>query len=147
MTKVEDIEEVEHFFRDFASRHSLNISKDDQDSIEFIMTVPVQNRLSFELTLGLQNSDEINIGFKEFWSYIFPFKEQKKHLNQILDGLITGHTRLATYRQIGRIISRDLEVYENENWTRVYRQCCGTKLPFFQKTVSYFQNESKYSNP
>ena len=59
MLSIED--EVEKLFREFAAKHGLRIEKEEQDEIELLMTVPQQEGLSFELTLGLQNGDEINI--------------------------------------------------------------------------------------
>ena len=74
--------DAEALFRDFARRHSFAIEKVDQPEVELLMRVPEQPGLSFELTLGLQNVDELNIGFEEFWSYFFPFEERTGNLYQ-----------------------------------------------------------------
>lgn len=104
------------------------------------MIVPIQDRLSFKLVLGLQNGDEINIGIDEFWSYFFPFTSVDTHVGSILDGLVTGEIRIATYRQLGRDISRDLEKLTTGVWTRVYRETCGFKIPFVGTQVCYVRN-------
>jgi hypothetical protein len=68
--------DAEALFRDFASRPSFTIEKVDNPNIELLMGLPRQGGLSFELTLGLQNRDELNIGFEGFWCYFFPYEEE-----------------------------------------------------------------------
>ena len=58
--------DAEALFRDFANRHSLAIEKVDNPNVELLMRLPRQMGLSFELTLGLQNRDELNVGFEGF---------------------------------------------------------------------------------
>lgn len=132
--------DAERLFTDFAKRHSLNIIKEDSDEMEVLFIVPIQDRISFELVLGLQNGDEINIGINEFWSYFFPFASVETHVARILNGLATGDIRMATYRQLGRDISRDLEELTTGVWTRVYRDVCGFKMPLVGTQVCYVRN-------
>lgn len=140
MLSIED--EVEKLFRAFAAKHGLRIEKEEQDEIELLMTVPRQEGLSFELTLGLQNGDEINIGFNEFWSYIFPYPNVKSHVETLLDGIVTGETRLVTKSQFGRIVSRTLEYLEGDEWVTGYRQISGLAVPFIKRELEYFSNTS-----
>ncbi len=66
MTNYTD--DAEALFRDFAQKHSFTIEKGDEPNVELMMRGPPQPGLSLELTLGLQNNDELNVGFGEFWS-------------------------------------------------------------------------------
>ncbi|MDJ0921273.1 MAG: hypothetical protein QNI84_09105 [Henriciella sp.] len=134
--------EVEKLFRAFAAKHGLRIELKEQNDLELLMTIPLQEGLSFELNLGLQNGDEINIGFKDFWSYIFPYPSVKSHVETLLDGIVTGDTRLVTKSQFGRTVSRTLEYLEGDDWAIGYKQISGLKVPFIKSRMEYFSNES-----
>ncbi|NQY41695.1 MAG: hypothetical protein HRT80_16565 [Henriciella sp.] len=134
-------DEVEQLFRAFAVKHGLSIEKEEQNEVDLLMTVPRQERLSFELTLGFQNGDEINIGFNEFWSCIFPYPSVKSHVETLLDGIVTGNARLVTKSQFGRTVSRTLEYLEDDEWITGYRQLNGLALPFIKSQLEYFSNK------
>jgi len=139
------VKDAEKLFLEFADKHHLMIEKITQDNIELMMSVPKQNGLSFELTPGLQNYDEINIGFNEFWSYIFPFGEKQAFVSRVLDDLVVGNARLALYRQFGRVVYQDLEQVVEGNWSRVYREHCKVRIPLIRIGVSYVVNEARTS--
>ncbi len=109
--------------------------------MDLLMLVPRQQGLSFELKLGLQNQDEINIGFLEFWSYLFPFEEDDQTIRQILDGLVLGNCRLAIHLQRGRVIKRVLEHRDGKEWRTVSTQLLRYKLPFLKSNISYVSND------
>lgn len=138
--------EAEALFRAFAARHSLRIEKIEEPNIELLMSVPRQPGLSFDLELGLQNDDEVNIGFEGFWSYIFPFEKRREHVDRILDGLMAGDARLATHRQFGRWpAGRVLELRESDGtWRPVYWDS-PFKIPFVPTEVTYVYNDAAKS--
>jgi hypothetical protein len=114
--------DAERLFRNFAARHSLNIEKLDPIlSYNLLMRVPMQSGLSFELTLGLQNDDELNIGYEGFWSYFFPFEKKRALVARALDGIVSGEFRLAIHKQFGRVVKYVLEERNNGRWDVVYR--------------------------
>lgn len=140
-TRLDSFEDdAETLFRAFASRHGLLIEKVEQKQVELLMTIPKQKGLSFELTLGLQNGDEVNIGLKELWSYIFPYPSVKAHVEKLLDGIVTGETRLATKRQFGRTVSRTLEYLDGGTWHTGYTEICGFAIPLFKTKIECFSN-------
>jgi hypothetical protein len=132
--------EAEALFRDFAKRHSLTIERVDEPNVELLMRVPPQPGLSFELLLGLQNRDELNIGFEGFWSYIFPFEQKRDLVASLLEGIVTGECRLAIHRQFGLVVRRVMERRTNDTWKPVYR-ALGFGIPFIGTSVSYVCNE------
>ena len=134
--------EAETLFQAFASRHSFIIERIDEPNIELLMRVPRQSGLSFELTLGLQNLDEINIGIEKFWSYFFPFPEVHRLVANILDDLVSGSCRLATYRQFGGVVKRTLEQHSKGTWSTIYTAPSRPKIPFIGMTVLYLQNDN-----
>ena len=136
------VDDAETLFTYFANKHHLKIEKATQNNIELMMMLPKQSGLSFELTLGLQNYDEISIGFNEFWSYIFPFDKKQGFVEKLLSDLVSGNTRLAIYRQFGRVVCRDLEQMAEGKWKRVYREYCKIRIPLIRTDVSYVVNEA-----
>src|SRR5262249_50018746 len=118
--KMEDhTADAEVLFRDFARRHSFTIERINQPNVELLMKVPQQEGLSFELTLGLQNGDELNIGFDGFWSHFFPYEGARHLVESALDGIASGECRLAIHRQFGSVIRRVLEQRSNGSWRAI----------------------------
>jgi hypothetical protein len=103
------------------------------------MLVPRQRGLSFELTLGLQDADVLNLGFEGFWSN-FPFEERRGFVEAVLDGIAFGKCRLATHRQFGRVVERLLERYSNGSWTTIYVARSLFQIPIIGTHVSYLDN-------
>lgn len=132
--------EAENLFREFAARHALAIEKIDEPDVDLLMRVPRQPGLAFELTLALQNADEVNIGFEDFWSYFFPFEEKRALVESMLDGIATGHCRLAIHRQFGRIVKRVLERRTDVSWQPVYAAVTRLQIPWIGTAVSDIDN-------
>lgn len=133
--------QAEKFFQDFAERRGLSYHFTDHTELDVCMTIPVQPGLSFEITLALQNRDEINIGFCDFWSFIYPFPTVTPKVNALLDGLIDGSCRLRTRSQMGRVLKRDLEMMEGECWEVVYREHCAIGIPLIPTKSFFVKNE------
>ena len=133
--------DAEALFRNFARRHSFAIIKVEEPGFDLLMRVPQQPGLSFELTLALQNDDEINIGLEEFWSYFFPFEEQRHAVSDALDALATGECRLAIHQQLGRVVKRVLERRFHGHWRPIYRDYPGIRIPFLRSKISYLYNQ------
>ena len=133
--------DAEALFRDFARRHAFAIEKMDEPNVELLMRVPRQPGLSFELTLGLQNKDELNIGFERFWSYFFPYEDQRQIVSDALDALVTGECRLAIHTQLGRVVKRVLEQRLDGHWRPLYTALSSFQIPFLGIRTSYLHNE------
>ena len=68
--------EAQALFQRFAERHALSYDVETDMPMEVCSTFPKQPNLSLPITLGLQNSDDINFGVSDFWSYFFPFEDR-----------------------------------------------------------------------
>jgi hypothetical protein len=139
MTNYAD--DAEALFRDFARRHSFAIEKVDEPNVELLMRVPPQPGLSFELTLGLQNSDELNVGFGGFWSYFFPYESKRQLVSDTLDAFVVGDCRLAIHAQLGGVVRRVLEQRFSGAWQPIYTACTRLQVPFIGTKTSYVLNE------
>lgn len=132
--------EAEALFRAFAERNSLTIRKVDEPNVELLMEIPRQSGLSFDLTVGLQNADELNIGFEGFWSYIFPFDQKRELVSSLLDGIVSGACRLAVHRHFGVVVKRVLERRVGDRWEPIYH-ALGYGVPFIGTKVAYVSND------
>lgn len=133
--------DAEALFRDLARRHSLAIEKVDEPNVELLMRVPPQPGLSFELTLGLHNGDELNIGIGEFWSEFFPYQNKRQLVSDALDALVAGDCRLAIHTQLGGVVKRVLEQRVNGVWQPIYTAFARIQIPFLRTRTSYVLNE------
>jgi hypothetical protein len=133
--------DAEALFRDFAARYSFAIEKVDNPNVDLLMRLPPQRGLSFELTLGLQNRDALNIGFEGFWSYCFPYKKEYGFVKSLLEGIASGDCRLATHRQFGRVVKRVLERRSDQSWREIYTAFSRPQIPIIGTKVSYIYND------
>lgn len=134
--------EAEGLYRRFAARHGLQCQKIEPAPIEVLVKIPPQPGLSFELTLGLQNNDEINIGFEGFWSYFFPYEEAAPEVEKALDAIMMGDCRQAVHSRRGAIIRRVLEQRIDGRWEPIYAAGGALRLPFGPVSVAYIRNEA-----
>jgi hypothetical protein len=138
-------DDAEAMFRDFAQKHSFTIEKVDEPNVELMMRVPPQPGLSLELALGLQNSDELNVGFGEFWSYFFPYESKRQLVSEALDAFVVGDCRLAIHTQLDGVVKRVLEQRFNGAWQPIYTAFARIEVPFLGTKTSYVLNEGARS--
>jgi hypothetical protein len=134
--------DAEAFLRDFVGRHSFTIEKVDNPNVELLMRLPQQRGLSFELTLGLQNKDELNIGFEGFWSYFFPCEKTLGLVKSLLEGIASGDCRLAVHRQFDHVVKRVLEQRSDQSWREMYTAVSRLQMPIIGTRISYVYNDS-----
>ena len=143
MTNYAD--DAEALFRDFAQKHSFAIEKVNEPNVELMMRVPPQPGLSLELSLGLQNDDELNVGFGEFWSYFFPYESKRQLVSDALDAFVAGDCRLAIHTQLDGVVKRVLEQRFNGAWQPIYTAFSRIEVPFLGTKTSYVLNEAAHS--
>ncbi len=125
-------------FLRFVSRHGFTHEVDMEAPVEVMWIVPAQTGLSLPLVLGLQNSDELNLGVEEFWSYFFPFDDVAREFEEILDKWVAGDARILAIGWRGQ----DLQVREGDGWRTAY----SSNRFFSRKVKAIIQNDSSYSN-
>jgi len=104
------------------------------------MSVPAQPGLAFEIILGLQNTDEVNIGVDTFWSTFFPFERVSAVVEQALDGLVNGDCTVVIVSQFGRSVGGSLQRHNGEGWDVVATYWNGIRLPFFHTSEREIRN-------
>ena len=126
--------EPEALFHCFADRHGL-FYRVEAEPMEVCWTFPEQPKLSLPVTLGLQNSDELNFGVDDFWSYFFPFERVEGKFERILDAWVRGDARVAIVGPIARI----LQVRNGWRWKSVYH--ANRFLPIWRPAFRTIRND------
>ena len=106
------------------------------------MTIPAQPGLDFDIVLGLQNRDELNIGVGNFWSYFFPVEGGLDHVVEIIRALVTGSGWLKEFRQFGRLVKIELHLPNAGESSVVYVHYLGICIPRIFMRTSILQNTS-----
>lgn len=110
--------EASALFARFADRHALRFHAVDHPALDLCWEFPAQERLSRPISLALQNTDELNFGVADFWSYFFPIGDVSARVEAILDAWVGGEARIA---MLGRR-TRLLEVRQPDgSWAVEYR--------------------------
>jgi hypothetical protein len=107
-------------FTRFSDRHGLAFNAEPDAPIEVLWKFPVQEKLVWPITLGLQNLDELNFGLPGFWSYFFPFASVAEKFEAYIDAWVLGRARVVRHRRWFSS-SSELEVLTDGKWARVYR--------------------------
>jgi hypothetical protein len=127
-------QDAEALFQRFANRHGLTYTV-ETEPMEVCWTFPQQPKLSLPVTLGLQNSDELNFGVSDFWSYFFPFEKVADKFERILDAWVRGDARVAIVGPIARI----LQVRDGGRWRAVYH--ANRFLPIWRPAFRTIRND------
>lgn len=109
--------EARRHFAEFAERYGLSYPE-EPSPIEVLWRFPAQAGLVQPIVLGLQNSDELNFGVGDFWSYFLPFDEASTRFDAILDAWMIGDARVARYA-FGWGLA--LQVRQGQAWKEVYQ--------------------------
>ena len=124
-------DEAVDLFTRFSLRYGLSYDVVDAP-IEVCWKFPVQEKLIYPLTLGLQNLDELNFGLPGFWSFVFPFPDVAKKFENWIDAWAVGEARVVHRRRLLKFSSvSKLEVFTAGDWSAVaeYRALGGISWP------------------
>lgn len=116
-------------FTAIAEEFGCSIETQLDESVEVLCTLRYSDNAD-EVTLGLQNGDELNLGVENFWSYFFPFEEVKGLFQKAVRGWFTGQTRLMYFYRGQRLLKIELQVKLNDgDWQRIYSNLKTFLLP------------------
>ncbi|WP_425995134.1 hypothetical protein [Caulobacter sp. DWR1-3-2b1] len=129
-------QQATELFGRFADRHGLRYEIGSDAPVEVWWSFPRQDKLSEELTLALQNNDELNFGVGKFWSYFFPFDSVCSDFEALLDDWIAGQARIQDYA-FGTSV---LEHRRDGSWLEIYS--AHSLWPFRGRLVRTLQNRA-----
>jgi hypothetical protein len=133
--------EAETLFGRFARNHGFTYEVEADVPMEVCWTFPTQDGLHLPITLGLQNSDELNFGVSDFWSYFFPFEDAADEFEHIINAWVLGNARVA----VTGARSRLLQVKNGNKWKTVYG-ANGCLFPFRFWPIRFIMNFESFAD-
>jgi hypothetical protein len=130
--------EIRESFPDLSCR----IDREPAGGLELELVFPEQSGLSFEVSLNLQNDDELHLSAPGFWVEWFPCTKPDV-LTQFIDaarGVLAGSHRILQYRRRGRLIKSYLQRPAGQSWETIARYYPGISLPFLRCETSVVAN-------
>lgn len=108
---------------------------DDLPHLDLCMDIPVQEGLKFEISLNLQNMDELHISSGKLWMCWFPCSRQY-NVDDFLDvvkGLIDGKYRILEIIKGGKVIKARLQKPVNGKWVTKSSGLATFRSPSFKR--------------
>lgn len=137
------VEAREAFVR-LVERHGIEGSFYNEAPVEVLFEIPKQVGLDFDITLCLQNMDELWVWVADCSFCTFPYDMHGKYFIGLIDGLISGTNRIIKYHQ-GPWNWNYMSIFQEPdgpNW--VYGLGEGSKifkLPFLRISTQIIMNQ------
>ena len=79
--------------------------------VEAMFTLPAQRGLKFEVSINLQNGDELHLNAGSFWCEWFPCCEQKvrDRFTDAVRGLLSGSYRIVEHLRSNKAVKAELQ--------------------------------------
>lgn len=126
----------------------LDIKIDKEEShIHAVAYIDKQPGIDFDISINLQNCDELHLWAESLWASWFPIGEEdsfEKFIDAVI-GLISGNYRIVEYRVLGSLIKTTLEKPCGQEWIKIFT--C-SPMPSFSflplpRKKRYYQNLAK----
>jgi hypothetical protein len=130
--------EIRESFPNLACR----IDRKPAGGLDIELVFPEQPGLSFEVSLNLQNVDELHLNAPGLSVEWFPCTKPDV-LTRYVDavrGVIAGSHRILQYRRRGRLIKSYLQRPLGESWETIARYYPGIALPFLRCETTVVAN-------
>ena len=137
---------AEQVFEDIRAAHAtlaMTIAR-DCGAIELEMVIKAQPGLEFDVTLYLDNEDELGLGAGELWVTWFPCTrpEVVRQYREAVDGLLSGRFRILEYRRWGSVVKAYLQRPHDGSWQNVHRHVHSWPFTWLCTDVRALQNLS-----
>ena len=122
---------------------SLESALKKHDFLDLLLEFPKQEGLDFEVSMNLQNHDELHLNVDELWASWFPCTdpEVEKAFLDAVTGLIDGKNRIKVFLKKGAPYRRLLQRPESDGWKTIYTHSSLHWPFFFKPEIRYVQNE------
>lgn len=93
----------------------------DHPHVDVALNIPRQPRLEFDVSLNLQNRDELHLIAGAFWCEWFPCTSPQKveeYFGAVV-GLIEGQYRILEHRRGSRVVKAELQKPAGSGWETV----------------------------
>jgi len=130
--------EIRESFPDLACR----FDREPPGGVDLELVFPEQRGLSFEVSLNLQNVDELHLNAPGLWVEWFPCTKPDVLTSYVeaVRGVIAGSHRILQYRRRGRLIKSYLQRPVGESWETIARYYPGISLSFLRCETTVVAN-------
>jgi hypothetical protein len=110
--------------------------------VDIAMDIPAQAGLLFDVSLNLQNVDELHLSASALWVEWFPCTkpDRVEHYFEAVSGLLSGRFRILEHWRGGRSVKAELQSPRGNTWKTV----CGCShllsVPWPRKRFNIVQN-------
>jgi hypothetical protein len=125
-------------FRKLQSRFpNLSMHLDlDPDHVEVSLDIPKQNGLLFDISLNLQNSDELHLNAGALWQEWFPCSDEtiSQQYFEAITGLLSGSNRILQHCRGRKVVKAELQQPNGSRWETIATwSCLHLPVPFMMK--------------
>jgi hypothetical protein len=110
-----------NLFKEICSQFSLSYEQDKEVPVELYFKIPKQKGLKFDITLMLQNYDELWLSTDKFILSMFPCSKPEvvwEFKTHTLD-LLSGKARIIKYiSKYNYLIKSELQTFDGTNWKK-----------------------------
>lgn len=126
-----------------AERFGLRFCFDNDAPVEVLMNIPVQTGLSLEVSVNLQNWDELWLEVGDCVFCMFSFDETRELFRDCIEGLISGNARIVRHLQGPWNSKRgaSLQLKRGSSWQTVASQTNWFRMPLFSQSEEILLNE------
>jgi hypothetical protein len=109
----------------------------DPENVDVELDIPKQNGLLFDISLNLQNTNELHLNAGALWQEWFPCSEQSisQQFFNVVFGLLAGTNRIVEYHRGSKIVKAVIQQPKGDDWETIASwSCLHLPLPFGIKT-------------
>ncbi len=146
MARTDYTDEAKSLFIEIAEKHELNYHFDEKAPVELLMEISAQPGLSLDLSMCLQNWDELWLWVDTGSFCMFPFDEKHDRYRQGVDGFISGNGRIVKKVQGPWNWQRGalLQIKTEKGWERVASGGNMFRMPFLSQSEVIVVNEEAH---
>lgn len=126
-------------FREIESAFpNLKITLDlEHPHVEMMLHIPKQEGLVFDVSLNVQNRDELHLNAGSFWQEWFPCTDEAigKRFIEAVTGLLAGDNRIVEHYRGKKAVKAQLQRPKGADWETIATwSCLHLPIPFRQTT-------------
>lgn len=109
--------------------------------VDLLLRIPRQSGMQFEVSMNLQNSDELHLNAASLWVEWFPCTDPKvaAQFHEAVSGLLSGRYRILEYYRGNRVVKASLQRPNGAEWESV-KTWCRLHFPFPRAASRVIQN-------
>lgn len=113
----------------------------NSENVDCSVEIPLQEGLDFEISLNLQNTDELHIWTRDIWCSFFPMNKKviELYINSV-SGLIKGEYRILKFTKNDIVYKSLLQRPLQEKWETIFSDYKKLIFPWTKLETQIIQN-------